>query len=193
VKQVTRRLANELEGQANIRFIPVDSAVIASPRWGESEAVFQDIFSHVKTLSHEVKNPKHIILFDDIESLMLARGMQAAREWHYSLNSVFFHLVDNQNPSETLIFATTNRVDLMDVAIRTRLYSVEVPNAPIEVLLQSAGSLLDSMLGPNQTGGKKRVLEDVANRLKNIQHPNIRDTRQFTIMSCIELGVLADT
>lgn len=191
VKQVTRRLAYDLQDRAKFHLIPVDSAVIASPRWGESEQVFQQIFSYVKGLHHRVDNPKVIILFDDIESLMLARGMQAAREWHYSLNSVFFHLVDNLNPFETMVYATTNRLDLMDVAIRTRLYSVNVPNVSIQILIEEASSLLDSMLGSNPE--KERVLKDVENRLAALETPNIRDTRQFTIMSCIELGVLSDS
>ncbi|MBI2183817.1 MAG: AAA family ATPase [Thaumarchaeota archaeon] len=191
VKQVTRRLAYEMQDKASVRLIPVDSAVIASPRWGESEQVFNEIFAHVKELRRQVDNPKVVVLFDDIESLMLARGMSAAREWHYSLNSVLFHLVDNMNPSETMIFATTNRLDLMDIAIKTRLYSVEVPAVPMETLMKAAQGLLDSMLGQNQEEEKKMVLKDVETRLRAVEHPNIRDTRQFAIMSCIENGVLS--
>ncbi|MBI4257550.1 MAG: AAA family ATPase [Thaumarchaeota archaeon] len=192
VKQVTRRLAYDMQDKAVVKLIPVDSAVIASPRWGESEQVFNEIFSHVKELRRQTINPKVVILFDDIESLMLARGMSAAREWHYSLNSVLFHLVDNLNPSETMIFATTNRLDLMDIAIKTRLYSVEVPAVPMETLMEAAQKLLDSMLGPEKSKDKDKVLKDVESRLRALEHPNIRDTRQFTIMSCIELGALSE-
>ncbi|MHB2036117.1 MAG: ATP-binding protein [Nitrososphaerales archaeon] len=190
VRQVARRVALNLKGKADVRLIPVDSSIVASPKWGESEQVFQSLFSYVKNIHHTANNPKVILLFDDIESLLLARGMSAAREWHYSLNAVFFHLVDSMNPFESMVFATTNRIDLMDAAVTTRLYSVELSNVPLKELLRYTSGMLESMLGP---GTKKDVvLEVVGERLKALDKPTIRDCRQLAIISCIEKGVLSN-
>lgn len=189
VRQVARHLGERLGGKAHTVLVPVDSAVVASPRWGESEQVFQDLFALVKELRSRHDNPKVLLLFDDMESLMIARGMQAAREWHYSLNSVFFHLVDNMNPFQSMVFATTNRADLMDPAITTRLYSIQVPTVPLKELVLHTSKLLDSMLGTNSK--KTEVLNDVEQRLSKLAQPTIRDCRQFAIISCVEKGVLS--
>ncbi len=186
VKQVARKVGEHLKDD-DVRLVPVDSSVVASPKWGESEQVFESLFSMVKGLDHERKK-KIILLFDDLESLLLARGMSAAREWHYSLNAVFFHLVDNMNPFESIVIATTNRADLMDSAITTRLYGVQISNVPKTELLKYTDNMLDSMLGPNPK--KHLILKDVESRLENLQTPTIRDCRQMAIISCIENNVL---
>ena len=190
VKQVARRVANELPND-EVRLVPVDSSVVASPKWGESEQVFESLFSMVKHVDQHDRKTKIILLFDDLESLLLARGMTAAREWHYSLNAVFFHLVDNMNPYQSLVFATTNRPDLMDAAITTRLYSVPVANVPLTELMKYASGMLDSMLGPNPRKGV--VMKDIEKRLTGLTTPTIRDCRQFAIVSCIENDVLSSS
>jgi len=189
VKQTARRVALALKESAIVKFVQVDSATIASPRWGESEAVFQKLFSFVNDLNLvSNNNAKVVLLFDDIESLLLSRGMTASREWHYSLNSVMFHLLDNMNPHQCIVFGTTNRIDLMDPALSTRLYSVEVSSAPMETLLEYASKTLDSMLGNNPK--KNQVLEDIGSKLRALKSPTIRDCRQITIISCINEQVL---
>ena len=188
VKQVARRVALSLRESTVVRFVPVDSATIASPRWGESEQVLQNLFNMVKEFNLVKENTKVVLLFDDIESLLLARGMTAAREWHYSLNSVFFHLLDNLNPYQNMVFATTNRNDLMDAAVTTRLYGIEVSNVPMKELMKYTDRMLDSMLPPGE--GKTRVLKDVEQKLFQLKTPTIRDCRQFAIISSIEQGIL---
>jgi Cdc6-like AAA superfamily ATPase len=189
VKQVARRIALTLKDSAIIKFVPVDAAVVASPRWGESEAVFQKLFSLVSDLNLvSSNNAKVIFLFDDIESLLLSRGMSASREWHFSLNSVLFHLLDNMNPNQSIVFGTTNRMDLMDPALSTRLYGVKVPSTPMKTLLNYSSKMLDSMLGDNPKKGK--VLRDVKSKLAALKAPSIRDCRQITIISSIEQEAL---
>jgi SpoVK/Ycf46/Vps4 family AAA+-type ATPase len=190
VKQVARETAISLQGKCKVNLLPVDSSVIASPRWGESEEALESLFSivHKKQENQEDSNTKIILLFDDIESLLLARGMQAAREWHYSLNAVFFHLVDNMNPSDCMVFATTNRMDLMDAAVNTRLYPVAIPNVPIKELVKYASKVVDSVLGPNPR--KELVLKTVEERLSAMEEPTIRDCRQLVIAASIEKGIL---
>lgn len=189
VRQVVRRLGEELNDKCTVRFIAVDSSVIASPKWGESEKAFNRIFGYVETLQNRFKDPKVVLLFDDIESLMLSRGMSAAKEWHYSLNSVFFHKVDSQNPSEIITFATTNRLDLLDSAIKTRLYGLFVPRVSVDLLVSAANELLDTMLTPDQVKEREIVIEEVRKKLDEMENPTIRDTRQLIIVTIIEKGI----
>ena len=79
-----------------------------------------------------------MILFDDVESIFMARGSQHAKEWHFSQDSVFFHAVDELDTSRAVVVLTTNRPDLVDDAIRDRFltYRVDYPDA--ETLVQVA-------------------------------------------------------
>jgi SpoVK/Ycf46/Vps4 family AAA+-type ATPase len=182
-KQVSRKIASELP-DVRTNLIPVDSAVVASPKWGEAEAIFRSLFNFA-TNSKE----RAILLFDDVESLFLSRGAKTAREWHYSLSSLFFHLVDSMNPSHSMVLATTNRPDLIDAAITTRLYSVNVSRVPIKQLLSSASQMIDQLLeSPDQ---RQLVFKDVQARLRAAKAPTIRDCRQFVIISCIENKVFS--
>ena len=75
------------------------------------------------------------VLFDDVESLFLARGSGGAREWHFSQNSVFFHAIDELNTARTAVVLTTNRIDLVDEAIVDRFLQYEFGVPPQNVLL----------------------------------------------------------
>lgn len=187
VKQAARKVAIELKDRAEVTLIPIDAAVIASPKWGESEAIMQALFEEVK---HSISGKaKSVLLFDDIESLLLSRGMQTAREWHYSLNSVLFHLLDNINPFYNVVFATTNREDLLDEAISSRLYSVAVSSVPIEQLLRYSKQMLESIIGPGHER-ENEIIADVKSKLASLEVPTIRDCRQSVIVSMIERGIL---
>src|SRR5690606_36320603 len=107
IRQIARKLDKRLN---NVFFLFIDGASIASPKWGDAEKKLRDVFHYVSRVEKQGKNPKLIILFDDIESLMISRGADLAKEWHYSINSILFHEVDRINPTNTIICATTNRI-----------------------------------------------------------------------------------
>ncbi len=52
-----------------------------------------------------------------------------AESWHIAQNNVFFHELDGIDTSKMVVILTTNRYDLLDKAIKDRLYSVEFPLA----------------------------------------------------------------
>ena len=133
------------------------------------------------------RDSKVIILFDDIESLMMARGANIAKEWHYSINSVLFHEMDKLDPTHTLVAATTNRFDLVDEALATRLFCIDVPPTNEEGLrLVIKDVLIQS--GINEETAK--VVENkVMERMSELNQPTIRDARQYAVIECIESGV----
>src|SRR5271157_2824425 len=121
VNQVTRKLGRRLQSSTTVRQLFIDGASIAAPRWGDAEKALHGVFEKVTQTKAGVK---YVVLFDDIESLMLARGKELAKEWHYSINSILFHEIDTLDPSKAVVCATTNRPDLVDEALRDRLYSI---------------------------------------------------------------------
>ncbi len=178
IKQVARKLDRRLQ---TVSFLFVDSASIASPKWGDAEKKLRSVFRWIEKQS---KNSKLLILFDDIESLMLTRGTELAKEWHYSINSILFHEVDNLNPYKAIVCATTNRPDLVDEAIRTRLYSIQSPNLPLNQLMTAVTKILE--VSNMEDEDKKFVTNKIEERLKKMETPTIRDARQITVMECIE-------
>jgi SpoVK/Ycf46/Vps4 family AAA+-type ATPase len=184
VKQCVRKLDRRIR---NVSYVLVDGATIASPRWGDAEKSLRSVFSTSREMADSAKARKVIILFDDVESLMLARGADLAKEWHYSINSVLFHEIDDLDPTKTLVAATTNRLDLIDDALASRLYKIEIP--PIEV--QGLRTVINNILSESDIDQRniQEVEKRVIARLSKLKQPTIRDAQQLTVIDCIENGL----
>jgi|GEM_PF-793617 SpoVK/Ycf46/Vps4 family AAA+-type ATPase len=195
VKQIAREIYEDLSGEIGVFLVFVDGASIASPKWGEGERTLKQIFNDVTSMIFSKYNTteaagnqiKVILLFDDIESFILARGIEAAKEWHYSINSVLFHELDELDPRNVMFFATTNRIDLVDGAIKSRLYPVEIPHVDIESMKPVISRLLENSDLERDT--IIQITERVLKRLQNIPNPTIRDAQQYTVIECIESGI----
>lgn len=178
IKQVARKLDRRL---GNVFRLFVDGASIAAPRWGDAEKALQRVFQKVGELSKKYKNPRLIIHFDDIECLMITRGVELAKEWHYSINSILFHEIDRLDPTYQIVCATTNRPDLVDAALRDRLFPIEIPPIPVDQLQLIVEEILESS-GVNSPELNSRILD----KLKGVKNPTIRDARQLTTIECIK-------
>lgn len=186
--EVVKQVANKLDRRMrNVYYLFVDGASIASPKWGEAEQKLRTIFRKAPELQHEHSNAKLLILFDDIESLMISRGAELAKEWHYSINSILFHEIDALVPLNTILLATTNRIDLVDDAIISRLYVISVDDVPIEQLKKIVLDILNS----TNTDEKRRasVEKNIFSQLAQIEKPTIRDAQKITIIECIRNGL----
>jgi len=167
----------------------LDGASIAAPRWGDAEMILERVFSFGSVVSRQEKvdNPRVILLFDDIESLMLARSSEIAKEWHFSINAVLFHQLDSVDPSKTFVFATTNRPDLIDEALRDRLYSIKFSPPSRESLLEIAQYQLKAM-GDIRERRQAEILKAIEGELDRRKSPTIRDIERLVIMECVERG-----
>lgn len=191
VRQSIRDLGRRIN-TADVKMVFVDGASIAAPKWGEAENTLHKVFYQAKELQDElgVTDPKIVILFDDIESLMLGRSADVAKEWHYSINSVLFHEVDRLDPTNTIVCATTNRPDLVDDAIRSRLYPIEVPIPSIEELMTLVNQMLVSSVRDQFT--QEKLADEIENKLRGQDAPTIRDAQQQVVIECIESGVWSE-
>src|SRR3954471_7289942 len=79
----------------DIALVIIDGADIARGRYGDSEEQLRKLFDYAR--EGEIRGHRHeedptrrtVLLFDDVESLFLARSSGGAKEWHFSQNSVF--------------------------------------------------------------------------------------------------------
>ncbi len=175
------------EGEPVLLFL--DGASIASPRWGDAEDILRAAFrfNHFLKEKEGITEPKVILLFDDIESLMLARSSGIAKEWHFSINAVLFHELDTLEASNTFVFATSNRPDLVDEALRDRLYSIKFALPSKESLMEVAKQRIKDMGGISQQD-EAEILKVIEREIDEKQSPTIRDIERLVIIQCVERG-----
>lgn len=143
---LAKRLAYELgrryrvAERSSVVLAFVDGGEIARSRYGESESRIRDIFSHARS-GFSASDERTVLLFDDVDSILMARGSAVAAEWHFSQDSVFFHAVDDLDTRRTIVVLTTNRPELVDDAIRDRFLEYTIGYPPVGFLVQVAGDL----------------------------------------------------
>jgi ATP-dependent 26S proteasome regulatory subunit len=138
--ELGRRFADDTE--ISVAFGLVDGSEIARSRYGESEARIRDIFAHARS-GFTAAGQRTVLLFDDVESILMARGNENAKEWHFSQDSVFFHAVDDLDTSRAILVLTTNRPDLVDEAIRDRFLAYPIGYPDVAILAELAKTLAD--------------------------------------------------
>lgn len=184
VKQVARKLDARFP---SVKYSLIDGASIAAPKWGEGERNLRYAFHSIDEIRNQQPDAKMVVLFDDIESLMITRGADTAKEWHYAINSILFHELDALDPTRILVCATTNRPDLVDEAIRTRLYPIQVPPLnpsrlrPVVLEILMASGLEDEAL--------ETTTNTIMNRIEETKTGTIREARFITVATCIEEGI----
>ena len=181
---LAKRLAYELgrrfeaEDEPPVALAFVDGGEISRSRYGESEERIRDIFLHARS-GFTAQGQRSVLLFDDVESIFMARGSQHAKEWHFSQDSVFFHSIDDLDTSRATIILTSNRPDLIDEAIRDRFLSYVVDYPDLDTLLQMVQQIpaIEQLSGAHQTTLKNDLIAAV----KNGTVRSMRDGQRFAM------------
>ena len=181
---LAKRLAFELgrrfdsDDEPPIVLAFVDGGEISRSRYGESEERIRDIFLHAKT-GFTAQRQRSVLLFDDVESIFMARGSQHAKEWHFSQDSVFFHSVDELDTSRATIVLTSNRPDLVDEAIRDRFLSYVIDYPDLETLLE----MVQQIKAIEQLSGAERSLlkDSLVAAVKDGSVRSMRDAQRFAM------------
>ena len=107
----------------------IDGVDIARSLYGQSE-------QQIGALFEVASSRKSLVLIDDAESVFPKRDWIKGQSWHVAQNNVFFHQLDNIDTAKTCVILTTNRYDLMDKAIKDRLYPIEFDKPDLETLIE---------------------------------------------------------
>ena len=124
--------AKAIAAELGSPLIFVDGADIARPLYGQSEMQISKVFDEAENYRYSV------VLIDDCESVFPTRDWMKAESWHIAQNNVFFHELDGIDTSKVLVILTTNRYDLLDKAVKDRLYNIEFPLPSKETLKEIA-------------------------------------------------------
>lgn len=145
----------------------IDGSHIARGLYGESEQQINKIFD-------EATKRKALILVDDAESIFPKRDWIRGQSWHVAQNNVFFHKLDDFDPSKGIIILTTNRYDMLDPAVKDRLLPIEFPAPHIETLIAAARERCEE-LGIDSTG-----VEEILHNNKD-KHVSFRAVEKLVI------------
>ena len=168
----------EAEDEPPVALAFVDGGEISRSRYGESEERIRDIFLHARS-GFTAQGQRSVLLFDDVESIFMARGSQHAKEWHFSQDSVFFHSIDDLDTSRATIILTSNRPDLIDEAIRDRFLSYIVDYPDLDTLLKMVQQIpaVEQLSGTQQSTLKTDLIAAV----KNGTVRSMRDGQRFAM------------
>jgi transitional endoplasmic reticulum ATPase len=105
-------MARALAGETGLNFISISGPMIFSKWLGESEKALHHIFKKAK------QSAPCILFFDEIEALIMARGVVSDSGAVERIASQFFNELDSLTDlSQVIVLGATNRKDLLDPAL----------------------------------------------------------------------------
>jgi SpoVK/Ycf46/Vps4 family AAA+-type ATPase len=110
-------MARVLARELSLPLFFVDGSVIARELYGQSERQIVKVFSLAQKKSS-------LILIDDAESVFPDRDWMKGESWHVAQNNILFHQIDDLDTSKTCLIMTTNKYQLLDSALKDRLYPI---------------------------------------------------------------------
>ena len=111
-------LAKVLSKTLRVPLVFIDGADVARELYGQSESAIKGIFD-------EASKKKCIILIDDAETVFPDREWAKGQSWHSAQNNQLLHHLDSLDTSKNLVIMTTNKYNLLDTALKDRLYPIE--------------------------------------------------------------------
>ncbi len=158
----------------------LDCSHLARARYGETETLIHQVFEKAHTSKSQGIHYQ-ILIFDDADGLFITRDFKKIDAWYIGQINVFFHELDNMDTSRVFVILTTNRIDLMDKAVIDRLYPIEFPEVPNEILVLKAEDL------SNQFKMKKEHNEIIKTTIqKDNEIKTFRDVENYVISYFIE-------
>ena len=140
VIEAGRRLFTDLGGEEiEVRVFHISPTDINRGRVGEMEQRLRKVFRDAQNADSRTRT---VLLFDDIDTLIMGRDDKRSREFTVALNATFFHEVDRLNTTNTMICATTNKTEMLDDAVKSRLWLEEAPAPNLEEMKAVAKSAL---------------------------------------------------
>ena len=113
-------MAKVLAKELQLSLFFVDGSVIARELYGQSERQIVKVFA-------TARKTRSLILIDDAESVFPDRDWMKGESWHVAQNNILFHQIYEMDTSLTSLIMTTNKFQLLDSALKDRLYPIEFP------------------------------------------------------------------
>jgi SpoVK/Ycf46/Vps4 family AAA+-type ATPase len=174
--------SSDIDGTSVVMAL-IDGAEIAKSRYGESEERIIDLFAHAKA-GFTAQGQRSVILFDDVDSIFMARSSDQAREWHFSQNSVFFHAIDDLDTRRSIVILTSNRPDLVDAAVHDRFLTYAVGYPDPETIVEIALKIVEAQ--GLEADKLRRLHRELLHAAREGHVKSIRDAQRFIFRRYVE-------
>lgn len=160
-------------------------ADIAKAKFGETEDIIRDNFESAMKIAKNNGN-FFIIVMDDVDGMFPSRSYQRLDAWYLGHLNVLFTELDKLETDKVGVIMTTNRRDLLDDAVISRLVDFEVPFINLETAKMKVESRIKELKM------NKDYIEIVLNRINekmkdgSIENLSFRDVEKEMIFAYLE-------
>jgi len=163
-------------------------ADIARSRFGETENIIRDMFDSAMKRAKD-NGVFYIVVMDDVDGMFPTRSYHRLDAWYLGHLNVLFTELDKLESDKVGVIMTTNRRDLLDDAVVSRLVAYKVPSIDLETArmkvenrikeLKMAPKYLDIILERIQ----KKVQKE---EIKNLSFREVEKELIFAYLEWIE-------
>jgi len=148
----------------------INLADLARSRFGETENIIRDKFDVAMKIAKE-NGSFFIIVMDDVDGMFPSRSYERLDAWYLGHLNVLFTELDKLETDKVGVIMTTNRRDLLDDAVMSRLYEFEVPYIDIE----TAALKIEARLKELKMDGEYKavILNNIKEKLKTKEIKNL--------------------
>jgi len=166
-------------------YVLLNLADIAKAKFGETEDIIRDNFESAMKIAKNNGN-FFIIVMDDVDGMFPSRSFQKLDAWYLGHLNVLFTELDKLETDKVGVIMTTNRRDLLDDAVISRLVDFEVPFISIETAKMKIESRIKELKMDND------YIEIVLNRINKkikdgtIKNLSFRDVEKEMMFAYLE-------
>ncbi len=160
-------------------------ADIAKPRFGETEDLIREKFESAMKIAKSNGN-FFIIVMDDVDGMFPTRTYKRLEAWYLGHLNVLFTELDKLETDKVGVIMTTNRKDLLDEAVLSRLVNFEVPFIDLETVKLKIESRIKEL--KMEEDYLHIILERIRIKIENreIKHLTFRDVEKEIIFAYLE-------
>lgn len=166
-------------------YVLLNLADIAKARFGETEDIIREKFEAAMRIAKSNGN-FFIIVMDDVDGMFPTRSYKRLEAWYLGHLNVLFTELDKLETDKVGVIMTTNRKDLLDEAVISRLVNIEVPYIDLDTAKLKIESRIKKLKMDEDY--LLIILERITKKIENSEIKNLtfRDVEKEIIFAYIE-------
>lgn len=166
-------------------YILLNLADIAKARFGDTENIIRDKFNSAMKIANN-NGGFYTIVMDDVDGMFPTRDYKRLDAWYLGHLNVLFTELDKLETNKVGVIMTTNRKDLLDAAVISRLVDFEVPYINIEIAKLKIQSRIKELKMDEDY--IKIILDQLQEKIKKDEIKNLtfRDVEKEIIFAYLE-------
>lgn len=160
-------------------------ADLARSRFGETEDIIRTQFRRSMAIARETGG-FFITVMDDVDGMFPSRSYQRLDAWYLGHLNVLFTELDDLETDKVGVIMTTNRLDLLDDAVLSRLVAYEVPFIEFETARIKISHRIQELGMSSQK--EDAIIEKLESKLETgaIKQLSFRDVEKEIIFQYLE-------